>query len=435
MPACLPACLPISHCFPVIKHKCRVLKTGIYTTTHSMKKQILLFVVGLFSAVVAYYATLSVPEAIPNPNVLRGFTAFLDIMAPVYAHLPTSIRYFIDRPPITNNNPDLNVTETTLDGIPAIFYRPVGVDDKSLPAVIYLHGGGWMYGSIYQFHPMVANVAVSLNRSRPTLVISVGYRLAPKHKFPAAINDVTRGIVWLLGHTVELGIDKHRIVVMGDSAGGNLAAAVTQRLTFDVQYKDLPKLRAQILMYPVLQVFDLKTPSYQQNGRYRTLLLSSVLMAKMFSNYIVGNETLAPILINNEHIAPYVRTSTSYSKFVSHDLIPEEFKKENYAPPDINLGYDHVYNEIKDTVLNPDFAPLMRPILEGLPEAYITTCQFDILRDDGILYAKRLEKQNVKTTLRNYKTGYHGQPIPENSSFLVLHLIDDILKVLEEFTK
>ncbi|XP_072034249.1 arylacetamide deacetylase-like isoform X4 [Amphiura filiformis] len=406
-----------------------------------MKKQILLFVVGVFSAVVVYYATLPVPEAIPNPYVLRGKTAFLDIMAPVYAHLPTSIRYFIDRPPITNNNPDLNVTETTLDGIPAIFYRPVGVDDKSLPAVIYLHGGGWMYGSIYQFHPMVANVAVSLNRSRPTLVISVGYRLAPKHKFPAAIDDVTKGIVWLLRHTEELGIDNQRTVVIGESAGGNLAAAVAQRLTFDVQYKDLPKLRAQVLIYPVLQMFDLKTPSYQQNGRYRTLILSSVLMAKMFSNYIVGNETLAPILINNEHIAPYARTSTPYSKFVSHDLIPQEFKKENYAPFDINLGYDHVYNEIKDTVLNPDFAPLMRPTLEGLPEVYIVTCQFDILRDDGILYAKRLEKQNVKTTLRNYKTGYHSQfhfalsqPLPENSEF-GNDLVDDTFKALAEFTK
>ncbi|XP_072033162.1 neutral cholesterol ester hydrolase 1-like [Amphiura filiformis] len=298
-----------------------------------------------------------------------------------------------------------------------------------------------MLGSIYQAHPVVSNIAVSLNRSRPTTVISVGYRLAPKHKFPAAIDDVTRGIVWLLRHTEELGIDNQRIVVMGESAGGNLAAAVAQRLTFDVQYKDLPKLRAQVLIYPVLQMIDLKTPSYQQNGRYRTLLVSPVWMAKMFSNYVVGNETLTPILINNEHIAPYARASTPYSKFVSHDLIPEEFKKENYAPPDINLGYDHVYNEIKDTVLNSDFSPLMRPILEGLPEAYIVTCQFDILRDDGILYAKRLEQQNVKTTLRNYKTGHHSQfhlillqELPENSEFGD-DLVDDTFKALEEFTK
>ncbi|XP_072034246.1 arylacetamide deacetylase-like isoform X2 [Amphiura filiformis] len=434
MPACLPACLPISHCFPVIKHKCRVLKTGIYTTTHSMKKQILLFVVGLFSAVVAYYATLSVPEAIPNPNVLRGFTAFLDIMGALDSILPASIRDSMYNPPITNDNPGLNVTETTLDGIPAIFYRPVGVDDKSLPAVIYLHGGGWMYGSIYQYHPMVTDVAVAL--SRPTVVISVGYRLAPKHKFPAAIDDVTRGIVWLLRHTEELGIDNQRIVVFGDSAGGNLAAALAQRLTFDVQYKELPKLRAQVLMFPALQMFDLKTPSYQQNGRYRTLIISPTWLGKMYSNYLIGNETLAPTLINNEHIAPYARTSTPYSNFVSHDLIPEEFKKENYAPLDINLGNDHVYNEIKDIILNPDLAPLMRPILEGLPEAYIVTCQFDLIRDDGILYAKRLEQQNVKTTLRNYKTGYHGVPIPENAKYGLPHLDVDILKeVLGEFTK
>ena len=267
------------------------------------------------------------------------------------------------------------------------------------------------------------------------------YRLAPKHKFPAAIDDVTKASVWLLRHVDDLGIDPERVVVMGESAGGNLAAALSQRLSLDDQYKALPKLKAQVLIYPCLQMFDLQTPSYQQNGGYRALILSPHWMASMWNNYLAGNTSLVSRLVKNEHISTYAKTSSSYSKYVSHDLIPSEFKTRGYVPPDTNIGDGDIYNEIKQTALNPDFAPLMRPRLKGLPEAYIVTCEFDILRDDGILYAKRLEAENVKTIWRPYKGGYHGQfnvaisqPIPA-SGYFDDNMTDDLIGYLRETIK
>ena len=267
------------------------------------------------------------------------------------------------------------------------------------------------------------------------------YRLAPKHKFPAAIDDVTKATVWLLRHVDELGIDPERVIVMGDSAGGNLVAALSQRLTFDNQYRDLPKLKAQVLIYPPLQMLDFQTPSYQQNGRYRTLILSPNWIASMWNNYLAGNTSLVSRFVKNEHISTYAKASSAHSKFVSHELIPSEFKVRGYVPPDMNIGNEDIYNEIKQTVLNPDFAPLMRPRLNGLPETYIITGEFDVLRDDGILYAKRLEADDVKTIWRHYKDGYHGEIVVAKTQklppdrFFDDNMMDDLIEYLKETIK
>ena len=238
------------------------------------------------------------------------------------------------------------------------------------------------------------------------------YRLAlgPEDIFPAAINDVTKATVWALRHLDGLNIDPQRVVLMGESVGGNLAAALSQRLTFDLIYKDLPTLRAVILLNPCLQMIDFRTPSYQKNGRYSTLLIDTYEMAQVWNNYLSGDKRLVPRMLTNEHISADVKLSP-ISKLVSHELLPEEFRtSENIL---VSSGaadsiVDHNYAEIADTMLNPDFAPLIRPLLTGLPETYIATAEFDVLRDDGIFYAKRLEADGVKTTWKHYSKGLHA---------------------------
>ena len=268
---------------------------------------------------------------------------------------------------------------------------------------------------------------------------SHSYRLAPMNIFPAAIDDVTKATVWILRHLEELNIDPERVVVMGESAGGNLAAALSQRLTFDPLYKNLPKLRAQLLINPVLQMFDFKTPSYTANSKYNTLLLDTLWMAQFWNNYMTGNEDLVPKMLENQHISNQARKSP-FSKLVSHDLLPRGFGKTGdslhfYSADD--SGDESIYDEIADTILNPDFAPLMRPLLSGLPEAYIATAEFDVLRDDGVLYAKRLEADGVLTTWKNYDSILHGEfsinlsqksASPINKSGTI---VGDILQYLE----
>jgi acetyl esterase len=118
-------------------------------------------------------------------------------------------------------------------------YRPAG--DRPLPALLYFFGGGWVLGTI----DTADGVSRSLANSSGALVVVAGYRLAPEHPFPAAIDDCYATLRWVAEHADEIGADPARLAVGGDSAGGNLAAAVALRARDD----DLA-LAGQILVYP-----------------------------------------------------------------------------------------------------------------------------------------------------------------------------------------
>ena len=140
--------------------------------------------------------------------------------------------------------------------IPVRIYTPANAAAPA-PAMVYFHGGGWVRGSL----DTIDVVCRALANRAGCVVISVDYRLAPEHVFPAAVDDSLAATRWVAAHTAELGVDRHRLAVGGDSAGGNLAAAVAQVL------RDAggPPLVYQLLIYPVLdRNFD--TPSYRDNA-------------------------------------------------------------------------------------------------------------------------------------------------------------------------
>ena len=93
-----------------------------------------------------------------------------------------------------------------------------------MPAVVYFHGGGWVQGDLETHHGLCARLA----QHAGALVVAVDYRLAPEHKFPAAVEDCLAAYTWLRAHGRELGADPARVAVAGDSAGGNLSAVVSQ---------------------------------------------------------------------------------------------------------------------------------------------------------------------------------------------------------------
>jgi acetyl esterase len=135
------------------------------------------------------------------------------------------------------------VADLTIAGpggdLPLRLYRPAS--ERPLPALLYFFGGGWVLGTI----DTADGVARSLANSSGALVIVVGYRLAPEHPFPAAIDDCYAALRWAAGHAGEIGADPARLAVGGDSAGGNLAAAVTL-----LARADGPALAGQLLVYP-----------------------------------------------------------------------------------------------------------------------------------------------------------------------------------------
>ena len=139
------------------------------------------------------------------------------------------------------------VTEMELPGpaghIPARFYVPPGSAPKSRPLLVYFHGGGWVIGDLDTHDGLCRFLATQAD----VAVLSVDYRLAPEHPFPAAVEDSFAAFVWAAAHAAELGIDPARIAVGGDSAGGNLAAAVSL-LARD---EDSVRPAMQLLIYPV----------------------------------------------------------------------------------------------------------------------------------------------------------------------------------------
>ncbi|MEU7975092.1 alpha/beta hydrolase [Micromonospora sp. NPDC049089] len=123
--------------------------------------------------------------------------------------------------------------------LPLRVYRPAG--SGPLPTLLYFFGGGWTLGSI----DTADGICRRLANAVPCQVITVGYRLAPEHPFPAAVHDCHAATSWIARHADELGADPTRLAVGGDSAGGNLAAAVTL-----LSRTDGPPLAAQLLVYP-----------------------------------------------------------------------------------------------------------------------------------------------------------------------------------------
>ena len=134
-------------------------------------------------------------------------------------------------------------------------YRPEGETLK--PGVLYMHGGGWVLGSIETHDDMCAEIA----RAADVVVAAVDYRLAPEHPHPAQLEDNLAVLDWMRREGAVLGLDTRAIVAAGDSAGGQMSAS----LALYLRDEGLPQLKGQVLIYPVLG-FDLDTPSYRRNA-------------------------------------------------------------------------------------------------------------------------------------------------------------------------
>lgn len=142
---------------------------------------------------------------------------------------------------------DINIAGSQGSQLTLRIYRPASPIDRPGPALINLHGGGWMLGNLESHDDICRKFCVELD----AVVVAVDYRLAPEHPFPAAVEDAFTAVRWVFANHERLGCDADRIAVGGDSAGGNLAAVVALASAAG----ELPRIAAQMLLYPVTDLY------------------------------------------------------------------------------------------------------------------------------------------------------------------------------------
>ncbi len=209
------------------------------------------------------------------------------------------------------------VMDRTIPGpggdLPIRIYRPVDAGDAT-PCLMFFHGGGWVIGTV-ETHDLACR---ALTEATNATVVSVEYRLAPEHRFPAAPDDCTAATRWVAENGAEIGVDGSRLALCGDSAGGNLSAVVAQDCV-----DGGPHISAQALVYPATDFSDPTRPSLTENGE--GYLLTAAAM-KWFADHYVPDEVprtdvrLSPILGSLEGLPPALVITAEYDPLVDEGL-------------------------------------------------------------------------------------------------------------------
>lgn len=183
-------------------------------------------------------------------------------------------------------------------------------------------------------------------------------------------------------------------------------ACVCPQLSSDDTLK--VKFKAQALIYPVLQALDFHTPSYQQNQAVP--ILYRPVMARFWLQYLGGNTSLEPLLLANNHssLDESGISAETRSKLNWTALLPAE-RRKHFRPVLKETGSPGVVGEVPG-LTDVRASPLLaeQGVLGRTPKAYVMTCEFDVLRDDGLMYARRLQDAGVTVTSDHYEDGFHG---------------------------
>ncbi|KAM6240967.1 arylacetamide deacetylase-like 4 [Porphyrio hochstetteri] len=363
------------------------------------------FILAVVGTIQSKYSNCNIPPGVNHPGKLRLVLAFVistsalgKILEKMGVCSQLAFARYVRSGRKLGPDPHLSLWDARFGRVPVRVYRPRAPSAGLRAGAIFFHGGGWLYCSIDSHEKICRYIA----RESESVVVSVRYRLAPQYKYPAQHEDCLSATIHFLKNIKHYGVDPARVIVCGDSAGGSLAAAISQTL---VGRSDLPRLRAQILIYPGLQALDFNLPSYQQNRGVPLLFRERA--AFYVLQYLNGHALHMQEVLEGSHIPPDMRLK--YRKWVSPDNIPEKFKVRGYRPHKPHEFKADVSEKVK-RLSEPNLCPLLAEdaVVRQLPETFILTCEYDVLRDDGLLYKKRLEDNGVRVTWYHLEDGFHG---------------------------
>lgn len=245
--------------------------------------------------------------------------------------------------------------------IPVYVIKPKGLMEVS-PCLFDFHGGGFMMKGSPAHFARAKEYAYKLNCT----VIFPDYRLIPRYPYPIPLEDCFESYRWGIDHAKELKIDRDKVAIIGDSAGGNLAAAVTM-LARD---RKLPIPCCQILIYPVL---DRRMQTESMKMYTDTPVWDAGLTKLMWKLY------LSDLKIEEDGSAPVMLCAS-----------------ENGGQREEAMAY---------------ISPAEAEDLSGIPDTYIEVAEFDCLRDEGVLFAEKLEKAGIPVELHKVSGSVHGYDV------------------------
>uniref|UniRef100_A0A8C8ZL17 Arylacetamide deacetylase like 4 n=1 Tax=Prolemur simus TaxID=1328070 RepID=A0A8C8ZL17_PROSS len=367
------------------------------------------FLLGVFVwAVFEHFLTADVPAALQHPakfRFLHCIFLYAVTLGTIFEKLgicsmPKFVRFLHDRM-ARKKDRKLVVTNLRFGTIPVRLFQPKAASSSPRRGIIFYHGGGGIFGSLDCYH----NVCSFLAQETDSVLLLVGYRKLPDYHFPVISRDCLSASIHFLRGLETYGVDPRRVVVCGESLGGGLGAFITQTL---VGRSDLPSIRAQVLIYPVVQLINLQLPSFQQNQYVP--FLSRKFMVTNICTCMSIDLSWQDAILNGAFIPP--DAWRKYRKWLSSDNIPERFKGRGHQPRFPGPFNEAAYLEAK-CILDVENSPLITDdkTIAQLPEAFLVSCENDILRDDTLLYKKRLEDQGVRVTWYHVEDGFHGSLI------------------------
>ena len=268
------------------------------------------------------------------PNLTKDTEEFINEIesenaTPLYELTPKETRDFLKNlQSKTFKKTDAGITEIDIEGVKTFVLKPQTNTEKKLPAILYLHGGGWVMGDEYVFDNLIKKIA----NCAEAVLIFPEYTPAPEAEYPQQINEAYSVLNYIYNNSDELNIDKNKIAIMGDSAGGNMAAAITLK----TKEEKGPNIKFQLLLYPVTNA-DMDTDSYENFSDGPWLTKKAM---EYFWDAYVPNVSLR----QNKYISP-------------------------------------LHADVED--------------LKNLPSTLILTVENDVLRDEGEAYARKLDNAGV----------------------------------------
>lgn len=227
--------------------------------------------------------------------------------------------------------------------IPARLYRPNMPGKGPTPLIVFFHGGGWSLGDLDSYDELMR----ALCTRSGVVFLSIDYSLAPEHKFPAGLNDCITAVEWAALNASSIGADSERLAVMGDSAGGNLAAAVAHR----IHVAGRIRLAAQFLLYPILDI------------------------------------------------------SQPHSAYASRIKFGDGAYYLSCAGIDATVDW---YLNGASSCKNPDLSPILAKNIDKLPPTVIIAAGHDPLRDEAHIYAERIKAAGVSVVIECFESTIHA---------------------------